>query len=141
MTCRGARALFGRDLDDRIGAVERIALAAHLAGCAACREERLSWEASAGALRASGPTRVPTGLAERSYAAAMRSASPPPSLAAWFVDAARPAALAGGVAALVVWLAAGLSPTPAPSSTDAGAQDPMELAIHFWAGEVGSNAP
>jgi anti-sigma factor RsiW len=141
MTCKGSRASFSRDLDGRIGAEERAALAAHLAGCAACREERLRWEAAAGGLRASGPTRVPAGLAARSYAAAMRSADAPPSLAAWFVDAARPAALAAAVAVLAVWLAAGVSPTAPPSSADGGAQDPMELAMHLWTGEAGVNAP
>jgi anti-sigma factor RsiW len=140
MTCKDARASLGRDLDGRIGAEERGGVAAHLAGCAACREERLRWEAAAGALRAGGPTRVPAGLAARSYAAAMRSADAPLSLAAWFVDAARPTALAAAVAAVLVWAAASISPTTTASSADAGAQDPMELAMHLWIGEAGADA-
>ena len=138
MTCDGARQLFSRHVDDRLAPPERGALASHLAACAACRAERARWGAVANALRSSGPTAIPAGLAARSWAAAVRS-PPPSTLAAWFVSAARPAALAGVLAALLVWTLALVADQPR-GAADATA-DPLELAVHLWTGEVGGDAP
>jgi len=130
MSCREARRLLSARLDGRLEAGEGAALEAHLAGCPACRRERARWEASAGALRAAGPTPVPPGLAERAFRAAMDGA---PARDGGFVAAARRVALAGAVAAAAVWLAAlatGAAPRR-PASGDA-AQDPIEVAVLLW---------
>jgi anti-sigma factor RsiW len=141
MRCSAARKLFTRDLDGGVLAAGKEALSRHLSLCAECRAERQRWESFSRALRASGPTAVPADLAARSWSAAIRPRpAPSPSLAAWFVAAARPAALAGAGAALVVWLlAAGVAPrqvAPEPSS-----EDPMELALQLWTGEVAGDGP
>jgi anti-sigma factor RsiW len=140
MTCGAARRLFDRDLDGRLSPPERSGLLSHLAGCPGCRAERERWEALATALRASGPTQVPAGLAQRSWNAAIRGAeaAPAPSLAAWFVAAARPAAAAGAAAALLAWLlAAGVAQ---PGRAELTAPDPLEVAMQLWVPEV-ADAP
>lgn len=140
-SCRSARELFTRDLDGRVAADERDLLRTHLAQCTACRAERERWGSLSRALRAAGPTAVPVGLAARSLRAATRaSAAPSPSLASWFVTAARPAALAGALAALVMSLLAAGGPQR-EHPVEAGLQDPMELAMQIWTGEVAVDGP
>jgi len=136
MTCRTARKLLGRELDGRLDAAEAAALATHLAACADCSAERRAWVATARALRAAGPTAVPAGLARCAYAAALQA--PPQPFATWFVSVARPAALAGAVAAAIVWVAAGV---PREVPAEARAQDAVELALQVWTAEVGADAP
>jgi anti-sigma factor RsiW len=137
MSCRDARRLFTARLDgrlDRPGDRER--LEAHLAACGACRAELARWEAAARALRAAGPTPIADGLAERAFRAATggRRALAP---GAWFLPAARRAALAGALGAAAVWigvLASGGAERPAET-----AQDPLEVAVLLWMTEVPSD--
>jgi anti-sigma factor RsiW len=141
MRCSAARKLFTRDLDGALFAAGKEALSRHLSQCAECRAERQRWESFSRALRASGPTAVPAELAARSWAAAVRARpAPSPTLAAWFVAAARPAAFAGAAAALVVWLiAAGIAPRQL--AAEPSTEDPMELALQLWTGEVAGDGP
>jgi anti-sigma factor RsiW len=132
MRCREARRSFGPRLDRRLEPVGRDALEGHLAACAGCRAELARWEATAGALRALGPTPVPAGLAERAFRAAVEAPPQPQALFAWFVPIAERTAVAGAIAAAAVWiavLAAGPSPRPAGGSA---AQDPFEIAVLLW---------
>lgn len=132
MRCAGARRLFTRSIDQRLAAGERAALEAHLSRCAACGEELARWRAAVSVLHARGPTPVPDGLAERAWRAA-GVAAPAPPLAAWFVGAARRAALAGAIASAVVWLAVlatGDAGGRAPA--EASAYDPVEVALALW---------
>lgn len=131
MTCGAAQELFGLDVDDRLEPVRRAALEQHLAGCAGCRAERERWVRTSRALRAGGPTPIPEDLPARCWRAALRAEPRSPSLAAWFVAAARPAALAGAAAALLVWAVAERT-APAQSATEPAVTDPMELAVHLW---------
>jgi anti-sigma factor RsiW len=129
ITCEAARTLFTRRLDDRLSSGEQSTLAEHLASCAACRAELARWKRAATALRASGPTPVPAGLAERAFRAAL-DAEPAP-LAAWFVGAARRAALAGAVAAAAVWAVALATGSVPGAPARLTAEDPMELAVQL----------
>ncbi len=132
MSCRDARALLSARLDGRLGDGEAGALDAHLAGCAGCRLELARWEAAAHALRASGPTPVPPFLAERAFLAATRAKRVE---GAPFLPVARRVALAGAVAAAVVWAAAfatGAASRRAPADS---AQDPIEVAVLLWTAE------
>jgi anti-sigma factor RsiW len=141
MTCGAARRLFTRDLDGRLVAAERDAVARHLADCAACRAARARWVSFRGVLRASGPSPVPAGLAARSWHAAVRAAAAPaPSVTAWFVTAARPAAFAGALAALLMSLLAAVA-APRQAAPETALQDPMELAMQIWTAEVGGDVP
>jgi len=133
MSCRDVSRLFGAKLDGRLDAAGRAALEGHLAGCAACRAELARWEAAALALRASGPTPVPPGLAERAFRAAVAPRAP----AAWFVPAARRAVLAGALAAAAVW--AGVLADGAATRPAAPPQDPIEVAVQLWMAEVPSH--
>lgn len=135
MRCGEARSLFTARLDERLAGEGRAALAAHLSACAGCSAELAAWERAARALRASGPTAVPAGLAERSWHAAMEAA-PRPSLAAGFVGAGRRAVVAGALAAGAVWAAALVAaPREAPLAA-AAQEDLLEVAVQLWAAEV-----
>lgn len=136
MSCRTMRDRLGASLDGRLGADERAELEAHLATCPRCRTALASWEAAARALRASGPTPVPPGLAERAWRAAVapRETTEP---GFEFAFVARRALVAGAVAAVAIWIAALASgaPTPAPA-----AQDPLEVAVLLWTAEGDGDA-
>lgn len=134
MSCRDARRRFGARLDGRLGPAERDALERHLAGCPACRRELARWEAASRALRAAGPTAAPAGLAERAFRAAMAPRRTP---SAWFLPAARRAALAGGLVAAAVWL--GVLAEGAAASPDDAAPDLVEVAVQLWMAEVPSD--
>ena len=139
MTCAGSRKLFSRRLDGRLAADEAVALDAHLAECARCRRELARWEEAARALRALGRARAPAGLAERAWHAAV-DPERGPSLALWFVRAGRRAIVAGALAAAAVWIGVLATRTPggqAAGAASVGAQDPIEVAVQLWAGEVG----
>jgi anti-sigma factor RsiW len=133
MRCREARRSFGARLDRRLAPAGRDALDAHLTACAGCRAELARWEATAGALRALGPTAVPAGLAERAFRAAVEAAPrSPPSPFAWFVPVAGRMAVAGAIAASAVWIAV-LATDPSPRAAGAAAaQDPLEVAVLLW---------
>jgi anti-sigma factor RsiW len=139
MSCRTTPRLLSAALDGRLGAAERAALDAHLAACPGCRREGARWEAAARALRASGPTPLPPGLADRAWRAAM-TAPARAAREAGFVLAARRALLAGALAAAAAWLAvlADAGSLPAPGAA-AGAQDPLEVAMLLWTGEAGGH--
>jgi anti-sigma factor RsiW len=130
MSCRETSRLFGARLDGRLDPAGRARLEAHLAGCAACRGELDRWEDAARALRAVGPTRVPPGLAERAFRAAVAPRRAP---AGWFVPAALRAALAGALAAAAVW--AGVLAERAGTRPETP-QDPIEVAVQLWTAEV-----
>jgi anti-sigma factor RsiW len=133
MSCRDVRRLFTARLDGRLGPAGRERLEGHLEACPACRAELAGWEEAARALRAAGPTAVPEGLAERAFRAAIAPRRTP-APGAWFVPAARRAALAGALAAAAVWvgvLAGGGAPRPADA-----VQDPLEVAVLLWMAEV-----
>ncbi len=131
MRCADARRLFTHLLDERLAPEERAALAAHLTGCDACGEELERWRSAALSLRARGPTPVPAGLAERAWRAATE-ASPSPPLAAWFVGAARRAALAGAIATAAVWLAVLARGGPSGGAPAETLSDPVEVAMQLW---------
>jgi anti-sigma factor RsiW len=134
MSCREATTWFSARIDGRLGPDEARALEAHLAGCARCRRELATWEATARALRAAGPTPVPPFLAERAFRAATQAERAAP--AAWFLPPARKVAIAGAVAAAAVWLAAFATGAGARHGADA-AEDPMEVAMVLWTAEGG----
>lgn len=137
MRCGEARGLFTRRLDGRLGPAEREALEAHLRSCAACRAELAGWEASARLLRARGPSAVPEGLAERAFRTAL-AARPAPPLASWFVAVGRRAAVAGAIAALAIWI--GVLVARSSASPAYAAQEPIEVAVLLWTGEVAGDA-
>jgi anti-sigma factor RsiW len=138
MRCGEIHGLFTRRLDGRLDAAGLDALEAHLRACPACRAELAGWEASSRLLRAAGPTLVPAGLAERAFRAAI-AAQPTPPLSSWFVAAGRRAAVAGAIAAVVIWVGVLFERTSRPRP-EASAQDPIEVAVLLWAGEVGGDA-
>jgi len=140
MRCDDARRQFTRLLDDRLASEERVPLADHLSGCTACGAELARWQAAARALRTRGSSPVPEGLAERAWRAATE-AHPAPTLAVWFVEAARRAVLAGAVATVAGWLA--ILATGAPAGrvppAESAAYDPIEVAMQLWM--EGGDAP
>jgi anti-sigma factor RsiW len=138
MRCGGARRELTRWLDHRLPGGDRVRVEAHLSHCAACRAELADLEAGLRALRASGPTPIPRGLADRAFAAAMRPALVPP-LAVGFVAVARRAAFAGALAAAAVWVGV-LASGGAPQARVAAAHDPIEVAVQLWTAEAGAYA-
>lgn len=80
------------------------------------------------------PARVPPGLADRSYRAAMAAAPDP--FAERFVQTGWRAALVGAVATALVW--GGLllrGPSPEASTTASAQLDVAEAALSLWTGE------
>lgn len=137
MSCDLVRARFSALLDERLAARDRELLEAHLSTCARCRAELGRWRGASQALRASGPTPVPAGLAERAWRAAIERGERT-SLAAWFVGPARRALVAGALVAGAFWVAA-LVARPSPS-TPPPVEDPIELAWQLWAEEAPGDA-
>jgi hypothetical protein len=70
MSCTETRELFSALADDALGAEERVALDAHLAGCADCRRELAGFERTVRMVRAMDPVRAPAGFVDRVLAAA-----------------------------------------------------------------------
>jgi hypothetical protein len=70
MTCHDARELFSAHLDDALPASERVALDAHLVGCAECRRELERLRGTVALLHAVEPARAPAGFVDRVLAAA-----------------------------------------------------------------------
>jgi hypothetical protein len=80
------------------------------------------------------PARVPPGLADRSFRAAMAAAPDP--FAERFVQTGWRAALVGAVATALVW--GGLllrDPAPDASTTASAQLDVAEAALSLWTGE------
>jgi anti-sigma factor RsiW len=138
MTCPGARKLFQKHLDARLAAGEREVLEAHLAACRACAAELASWGAASKALRASGPTSAPRGLAARAWRAAMEERRPP-SLAGAFVPVARRAALGAGILAVGVWLGVFATGSGRGEDVESSQGDPIEVAVQLWTAEAGAD--
>lgn len=61
-TCQSTRALFSGYLDGAVSGRQMQAVAAHLEGCAGCREEFESWRSVQSALTAVGPLKAPADL-------------------------------------------------------------------------------
>ena len=70
MSCHDARELFSALLDEALGADERPALDAHLAGCAECRRELERFRGAVALVRGLEPARAPAGFVDRVLAAA-----------------------------------------------------------------------
>jgi anti-sigma factor RsiW len=135
MTCKANRRLFSRYLDGGLEAADVAALEAHVAGCAACREELARWRLLSGALRSGAPAAVPEGLAERAFRAAM-AGSPGPARPVSFLDRFLPVAsrtaLVGAAATAAIWAGLLIGGGGGGSSPAASATDPMEMAIAVW---------
>ncbi len=81
------------------------------------------------------PARVPEGLADRSFRAAMAAAPDP--FAERFVKTGWRAALVGAVATALVWGGL-LLRDPAPETTTSAQLDVAEAALSLWTGEEGA---
>ena len=99
----------------------------HLSGCERCRRHLAVHVVPALALKASGPTPVPEGLAERAFRAAQ--AAPAPSFLDRFVPVAARAALAAAVLAVLVWGGVAALGTPNGSTATVSPSDPTEVAV------------
>jgi len=103
------------------------AVQGHLAGCERCRRHLAVRVVPALALKASGPTPVPEGLAERAFRAAQ--AAPAPSFLDRFVPVAARAALAAAVLAVLVWGGVAALGPATPSTATVAPADPTEVAV------------
>lgn len=79
MQCDRARSLLGPYRDEELGADDRQAIEAHLAGCAACSDAHADEQRVARALRTFGRHEPPAGLAERIAADLDRAAHEAPA--------------------------------------------------------------
>lgn len=118
MKCRATRRHLSAFMDDRLTAPEARALEAHLAECAACRAWADEYRQLAASLKMMGPAVVPSGLADRAYAAAMATPPSPSRLDIIYPLVVR-ATVAAGVAAAVTVTAAWWQ-GPDPSRTEQG---------------------
>jgi hypothetical protein len=88
------------------------------------------------ALRAAvAPARVPPGLAERAFQAAMAAGAAPDVFARRFLAIGRRVALVGAIATALVWGGLLLRGPAAADTGGASAQlDPAEAALSLWTG-------
>jgi anti-sigma factor RsiW len=136
MRCRKAESLLSRLLDERLEADEQLQLESHLAGCASCRAELDAWRSISERLRAEPAAAVPPFLAEKAWRAAL-APRPAPSFAERFIAVCRPAALAGALAAAVLWLGPMLqSRSGSASAEEIVPRDAIELAQSVWIEEA-----
>lgn len=81
------------------------------------------------------PARVPPGLADRAYRAALAAAAVPEPFARRFLAIGRRVALVGAVASALIWGGLLLRGPAAADGAGATAQlDPAEAALSLWTG-------
>lgn len=138
--CEREREAIGALVDSQLGAAERAALEAHLAGCAGCRKALAELEGLATAFETLRPVEPPADFEARFWARIAREKDAPQGLRVrlrrWLVPGGL--ALAGAVAALVLFLnlpapesrgpaaTARVEPPPAAEPAPALARAPIE---------------
>jgi anti-sigma factor RsiW len=122
MWCRTATRLLSAHLDDRLGERRRADLDAHLARCAACREDLEALRAASQSLRSLGRAEPPPGLAARVVRAAMAAPRREPSWLERLLPLTWPVAAATAAAALALAIT-----VPAPAALSP--EDPVETVL------------